>query len=111
MIRRTRTSAAVRAALYAAVLCAVLAAFGLHPEAADPCSGIGQRFAQTALHTAPTHECVACLHAGSALVARRPRLAPSTDSAPAARREPYAAPSGAPPAGLAGRSPPSTAAL
>jgi hypothetical protein len=94
-----------------AALAAVIAAFGLHPEPADPCSGIGQRFAQTALHTAPTHDCVACLHAGFALVARKARLALSTDSAIAARPRSYIAPSAAPPSGLAGRSPPAAATL
>jgi len=94
-----------------AALCAVVAAFGLHPEPADPCSGIGQRFAQTALHTSPTHDCVACLHAGSALVAQKTLLALSTASAPAVRPASYAAPSADLPEGLAGRSPPAAATL
>ena len=111
MIRRMRHSSAVRTALCVGAFLAVVAAFGLHPEPADPCSGIGQRFAQTALHTAPTHDCVACLHAGSALVARKACLAPSSDSAPAVRTASYAAPSADLPAGLAGRSPPAAAAL
>jgi hypothetical protein len=106
MIRRMRNSRAARAALCVAALCALVAAFGLHPEPADPCSAIGQRFAQTALHTAPTHDCVACLHAGSALVARMIRLVLSTASAPAVRPASYDAPSADLPAGLAGRSPP-----
>jgi len=110
MIRRMRNSQAARAALCVAALCALVAAFGLHPEPADPCSGIGQRFAQTALHTAPTHDCVACLHAGSAVVARKTRFAPSTDSTPAVRPASYAAPSAGLPFGLSGRSPPAASA-
>lgn len=110
MIRRLRISSPARAALCAAVLLSLVAAFGLHPEPADPCSGVGPRFARKALHTSPLHDCVACLHAGSAIVALEAMLARSTDSAPASIPKAYAPPSADPPRGLTGRSPPAATA-
>jgi hypothetical protein len=110
MIRRLRHSPPARAVLGAAVLLSLVAAFGLHPEPADPCSGVGPRFARTALHTAVSHDCVACLHAGSAIAASRTMLVCSTDSAAASISKPYGSPSSEVPLGLKGRSPPAPTA-
>lgn len=110
MIRRLRISPPARVALCAAVLLSLVAAFGLHPEPADPCSGVGARFARTALHTSISHDCVACLHAGSAIVALRAVLDLSTDSAAAPAPKRYVPPSADVLRGLTGRSPPATAA-
>jgi hypothetical protein len=106
MIRRLRFSAPARVALAAAAILSLVAAFGLHPEPDDPCSGVGPRFARTALHTTIAHDCVACLHAGSAVVALEAVLDRSTDSAPAPIPARDAPPCSEVLLGLTGRSPP-----
>lgn len=66
MLRRLRTSRAVRLALCAAALLSIAASFGLHPEPGD---GLASRAASLASAADPqrAHGCVACLNHGLAL--------------------------------------------
>lgn len=107
MLRRARSSAAVRVALCAAALLSVVAAFGLHPEPPGMVPDAQASLAAKASLVPPAHECPACLNAGSALVTVQPHPAPLPALARTAERLaflfPPARPAGAP---LSGRAPP-----
>jgi hypothetical protein len=77
MIRLARASSRVRAALCAAALLSLFAAFGLHPEP----TGSTARPAETGIAAkaslgGPAHDCIACLSGGSALAETPANLAP-----------------------------------
>jgi hypothetical protein len=63
MLRRTRTSFAVRLALCAAALIAIGTSFGLHPEPGEAFSAASAAFAQSVAPES-NHGCVACLNHG-----------------------------------------------
>ena len=107
MIRRMRSSAPARAALCAAALLSIVAAFGLHPEPAGglPVAATAALASRATLGSA-SHGCIACLNGGSAVVSAPAGIAPATDSAEAVRSEPYTPPDRSFRLELSGRSPP-----
>jgi len=112
MIRRMRASRAVRAALCAAALCAVAAGFGLHPEPADGSGSPAATWAAAAADLgSPAHGCMACLNAGTALVASAAALEIPSLLAPAARPPRPALRPAPDPRERNGRDPPAAAAL
>ncbi len=111
MIGRIRNSAPVRAALCAAALLSLIAAFGLHPEP-DGGSNVpaGARFAERSSLAAPAHDCIACLKAASALASAPSVLAPASAASVAAAPRAADAPPVRPACGeLPGRAPPAAA--
>jgi hypothetical protein len=68
MLRRTRNTSVVRLALAVAVLLALGASFGLHPEPASQGSPSGVSGISTARRVPAPHGCLACLAHGAAMV-------------------------------------------
>jgi len=102
-----RSSAPVRAALCAAALISLTAAFGLHPEPSHSGASKTAGLAAKATLQAPAHDCVACLNSGSALAATDAGLAPAAaDSVPAFFDRAAGPPSSLHCRSLSGRSPP-----
>lgn len=109
MIRSLRGSPGVRLALGVAVLLAVGASFGLHPEPSGPGPApLQDRFAAAAVETSGSHACVACLTFGAALVAPLSGIVLSGALSVAAAAMPGpGSPARLPGRDLSGRSPPS----
>jgi hypothetical protein len=68
MLRQTRNRPAVRLALAVALLLALGASFGLHPEPASQGSPSGVSGISTARSAAAPHGCLACLTHGATMV-------------------------------------------
>jgi hypothetical protein len=113
MIRATRASSWVRAALCAAALLSLFAAFGLHPEPA----GAGAPAARASLAAkaspqAAAHDCIACLNGATAVLAAPAGLAPvAADAVAAIFHHAPEPPARLETGNLSGRSPPAGASL
>jgi hypothetical protein len=76
MLRRIRTSPAVRLALCVAALIAIGTSFGLHPEPGETLPGASAAFQRSAAPES-NHGCVACLNHGVAVASPLAGLLPA----------------------------------